>query len=248
MGRISELSPSDRPRERLVGHGPEHLGEAELLALVLGSGGRAGSALEVAAALLSRFGGLTGLAWAAQPMLAGTPGIGPARAAAVAAALELGRRLAVAPPVTGRRFLCSADVFAVYHGRLRHRPEESFLALALDSRNRCRRELALAKGGGGACAVTPRDVFRGLLAEGAVAVIFLHNHPSGDPSPSAEDRELTQRLCSAGALLGVRVLDHLIIGDGRYASLADRGELRAAAGPPGGTYPGESNARIPGRR
>jgi DNA repair protein RadC len=159
------------------------------------------------------------------PALDAAPGIGSARAAAVIAALELGRRLAAAPPAPGRRFLCSEDVFAVYHARLRHCPHESFLALALDRRSRCRRELTLARGSGGAVAVQTRDVFRELLAEGAAAVIFLHNHPSGDPSPSLEDRALTARLCAAGELLGLRVLDHVIIGDGRYASMADRGEL-----------------------
>jgi len=232
---------SELPRERIARHGPEPLGEDELLALVLGGGGRAGSALQLARGLLSRCGGLPGLARAPLPALHAVRGIGSARAAAVIAALELGKRLVAAPPANERRFLCSADVFEVYHPRLRHCPQEVFLALALDGRNRCQRELTLARGGGGACAVTARDVFRDLLAGGAAAVIFVHNHPSGDPSPSPEDRELTAKLCAAGELLGLRVLDHVIVGDGRYASLADRGELRAPATgrrSSGSSYPG----------
>jgi len=216
---------SERPRERLLAYGPEPLSDVELLALILGAGGRAGSAVEVARRLLGRCGDLPELARAHPDELAATPGIGPARAAGIGAALELGRRLEVTAPARGRRLLCSADVFDLFHPRLRHRAEEVFLALALDARNRCRRELWLARGGSSACAVEPRDAFRALLAERAAATVFLHNHPSGDPTPSPQDRALTRRLVAAGDLLGVRVLDHVIVGDGRYASLADRGEL-----------------------
>jgi len=116
-------------------------------------------------------------------------------------------------------------VFEAFHARLRDLSREVFIAVALDSRNRCRQELEIAAGGGSSCTVDTREVFRKLLLHKASAVIFVHNHPSGDPTPSRDDKVLTERLVKCGRLLGVNVLDHVIIGSGRYSSFADRGEL-----------------------
>jgi len=138
---------------------------------------------------------------------------------------ELARRLAATPLRHGERFTTSAEVFAHFHERLRDRRKEVFLTLLLDSKNRLLREVQVSEGSLNASIVHPREVFTPVVRESAAAVLLVHNHPSGDPTPSREDLELTGRLREAGELMGVRVLDHVIIGSGCYVSLADRGLL-----------------------
>ncbi|NOZ86792.1 MAG: DNA repair protein RadC [Deltaproteobacteria bacterium] len=213
------------PREKLEQQGVSELTDQDLLAIVLNTGFRSNSCMAIATALMERYGGLHGVAKAAPRELVLIKGIGEAKAATLSAVFELARRVNSAPAFPGKRFLCSADVFETYHARLRDMSKEIFLAIALDNRNRCRKELKIASGGGSSCTVDPREVFRSLLLYKASSVIFVHNHPSGDPLPSRDDRELTARLVNAGSLLGISVLDHIVIGDGRYASFADRGEL-----------------------
>ena len=225
MSCIKDWPVADRPREKLLSTGPATLSDSELLALILRTGhsGSGSSALDLARQLLNRFGGLRAMASAATAELYAVPGIGPAKAAEILALGELARRFAATSLSPGPRFTSSREVFAHFHERLRDRKKEVFLTLLLDSKNRVLREIQVSEGSLNASIVHPREVFQPVIRESAAAVLFVHNHPSGDPAPSREDLELTSRLRDAGALMGVRVLDHIIIGSDRYVSLADRG-------------------------
>lgn len=215
----------DRPRERLLRLGPSALSDAELLALLLRTGERGADALAVASRLLTHFGGLVGLARSAVRELAGARGIGPAKSAAVCASLELGRRIAARRLQPGAAIRGPADVFAHFHPSLRLVQHEKFIALLLDGRQRVLREHVVSQGTLTASLVHPREVFRPALRESAAALILVHNHPSGDPTPSPEDREVTRRLVRAGKLLGVRVLDHVVVAERGYCSLNEAGDL-----------------------
>lgn len=225
MQRIKDWPAAERPREKLLARGAEALGEMELLALVLRSGDAAAgtSAVDQARLLLSHFGSLRALGGATTAELCRFKGIGPAKAAELQAVFELARRFAAEPLPAGARFTCSEEVFRHYHERLRGRRKEVFLALLLDSKNRVLREVRISEGSLTASIVHPREVFAPVVRESAAAVLFVHNHPSGDPTPSREDLEITTRLREVGTLMGVRVLDHIIIGSGRYVSFVDRG-------------------------
>jgi DNA repair protein RadC len=215
----------DRPRERLYALGPAALSDAELLALLLRTGDRRADALAVAASLLERHGGLHGLARAGGRELKAAPGMGPAKTASVCASLELGRRLAARRLHPGAAIRGPADVFAHFHPSLRWIPQERFIALLLDGRHRVLREEVVSQGTLTASLVHPREVFRPALRESAAALILVHNHPSGDPTPSAEDREITLRLVRAGDLLGVRVIDHVIVAERGFCSLKEEGAM-----------------------
>jgi DNA repair protein RadC len=211
----------------------EALSEAELIALLLRTGGGRRDALALAARLLRRHGGLPGLATAALAELAGEDGIGPAKSATLVAALELGRRFAVRRLRSGDPVRGPADVFRHFHPRLRDARYERFLLVLLDGRHRMLRETVISQGTLTASLVHPREVFRPALREAAAAIVLVHNHPSGDPSPSREDREITERLAAAGDLLGVPVLDHVVVAERGYVSLREAGLLRSGPGLPG---------------
>ena len=219
----------DRPRERLYALGPAALSDAELLALLLRTGDRRADALAVAASLLERHGGLHGLARAGGRELKAAPGMGPAKSASVCASLELGRRLAARRLHSGAAIRGPADVFAHFHPSLRLIPHERFIALLLDGRHRVLREEVVSQGTLTASLVHPREVFRAALRESTAALILVHNHPSGDPTPSAEDREVTLRLVRAGDLLGVRVIDHVIVAERGFCSLKEEGAMEASS-------------------
>jgi DNA repair protein RadC len=222
----SPWEAADRPRERLRALGASALAARELVALLVGSGGTAGSAGDVADGILGASGGslrrLAGLDVAALERVAG---VGAATAARVLAALELGRRAAVEEPGERDRIRGPADVHLLLGPRLRDLPQEEFHALFLDSRHRVLREALITRGTLDASLVSPREVFRLAVVEGAAAVILAHNHPSGDPAPSPDDRAVTRQIAEAGRALGIPVLDHVILGDGRFASLAEEGAL-----------------------
>jgi len=226
----SPLTPEqDGPRERLDVLGAEALSDAELVALLLRTGSRRGSAQALAAELLARQGGLRGLGRAGPGELLAIAGIGRAKGASVIAAIELGRRVATHRLQTGAAVRSPADVHRHFHARLRDAPHERFLVLLLDGRHRVRREVLTSQGTLTASLVHPREVFRPALREGAAALILVHNHPSGDPTPSREDREVTRRLVRAGELLGVPVLDHVVVAEGGYVSLREAGALDSEA-------------------
>lgn len=227
MSRIKDWPVADRPREKLLHQGASALSDSELLALILRTGhAHSGfSALDLARQLLTYFKSLHVLTSASMVELCALDGIGPAKAAELLALGELSRRISASRLPPGARFTTSREVFLHYHEALRDQKKEVFLTLMLDSKNRVLREQRVSEGSLNASIVHPREVFQPVIRESAAAVLFVHNHPSGDPTPSREDLQLTTRLRDAGALMGVRVLDHIIIGNGRYVSLADEGLL-----------------------
>lgn len=212
----------ERPRERLRSVGGRGLADRELLAILVGSGGTSGSAMSVAEGLLERYGGsLRALASAPPAALEGVSGVGSATAAKVAAALELGRRAGVEEAREVSRIRGPADVHARMGPLLQDLSHEEFHALLLTTQHRVIRQVLITRGILDASLIHPREVFRPAIAEGAAAVILVHNHPSGDPTPSPEDRSVTRQLKEAGRTVGIPVLDHVVIGRGRWASVGE---------------------------
>lgn len=211
-------------RRRLADQGVHALADHELLALMLGPGCGPAS-LRASLGLLDSSGGMTGLARLEADELAAAPGVGPARAARVLAALELGRRLAAPEPVARQPIRDSVEVARWFRTRLWDQQREGIHALLLDGKHRLLRHLWLSQGSWNTCPLDPKLVFSVCLRRGASALILVHNHPSGDPSPSREDLDLTERLARAGQILGIRLVDHVIVGQDGYCSLADAGMI-----------------------
>lgn len=223
---IRDMPATDRPRERMRSLGAQALSSTELLATILGAGGRGRSALACAQQLLERAGGSLGrVASAPLGTLMQVPGVGRARATAVHAACELGRRLALEAREAGVPLRGPRDVFAAFAPRMQELPVEEFHVAILDAQHRLERDVLVTRGLLNASLVHPREVFREAIADRAAAVILIHNHPSGDPTPSAEDRAVTDQLVAAGRLLDIPVHDHIIVGRGRYVSFAEAGLL-----------------------
>lgn len=216
----------DRPRERLWSLGPCALTTVELLAILIGTGKEGRGVLEVAGRLLERSeGSLRRLAQRPRAELLRAEGIGPTKAARLVAAFELGVRLTREdrPPVP--RIREPDDVVRVFGGRLRDLQVEEFHLLALDSQSQVLREVLVTRGLLNSSLVHPREVFRAAIAEAAAGIIVVHNHPSGDPTPSAEDRAVTQQLAAAGRLLDLPLYDHVIIAGDKFVSFATAGLL-----------------------
>jgi DNA repair protein RadC len=223
---IRELPRSERPRERLVALGASALSSAELLAVLVGAGPSGGSALHVGQALLAGAGGsLRRMAMQPVAALTAITGVGMARAVTVHAALELGRRVASEVRDDGAPVRSPRDVARLFAPRLEDLPVEEFHVAVLDAQHRLERDVTVTRGILTSSLVHPREVFREAIAERAAAVILVHNHPSGDPTPSADDRLVTEQLVAAGKLLDIPVHDHVIIGRGRYTSFAEAGLL-----------------------
>ncbi len=210
--------------------GTAALSDAELLALLFRTGGGGRDGLALAREVLAESGGLAALDQVAGLEFLRFPGIGPAKSASLLAALELGRRVAGRSLRSGAPVRGPADVAGHFRPRLRRALQESFFVVLLDGRHRMISEHLISRGTLTASLVHPREVFRPALREAAAAVILLHNHPSGDPSPSQEDREVTLRLSRAGELMGIPVLDHVVVAEGGYCSFRDRGLLGAKGG------------------
>jgi len=224
--RLSEHPERDRPRERLWLLGAGALTAQELLAILLGTGCAGRDALAVAGEALARCdGSVRRLAGRPPAELAGTAGVGRAKAARVLAALELGRRLAAEADPAPDRIRGPADVHRFYAGRLRDLAVEEFHVLALGSQSQILGDVLVTRGILNSSLVHPREVFRAAIAEAAAGIIVVHNHPSGDPTPSADDRAVTRQLVDAGRLLDVPVYDHVVIGGGRFVSFAEAGLL-----------------------
>lgn len=226
-GRIKDWATEDRPRERVAHHGVESLADAELLAILLRTGTGELSAVDLARDLLKRFESLDRLDQASIAELETHRGIGPAKAAEIKSALELGKRVLRSPLATGGRLTSSREVFQAMRSTLSGQKREQFLLLALNTKNEILRVITVSIGSLSQSLVHPREVFREAIREAAASVMLIHNHPSGDPAPSRDDEQITQRLCRAGELLGIRVLDHVIVGHDRYFSFADEGRLEA---------------------
>ena len=227
---LSEATPPPfrgGPRERALEEGVSSLGDADLVAVLLGTGLAGRPVTLVAAGVLERYGGVEGLSRSAPAAIAEHPGVGLAKALRLAAALELGRRSARRAVRIAGPLVNSAAVAACVAPRLLGLDHEEMWLVSLDGRNYVRGMRRVAQGGLHACSVMPRDILRAALYEAATAMVLVHNHPSGDPTPSNEDVALTRTLADAGALTGVPLVDHVVVTpSGKYASMLDLGVLR----------------------
>jgi DNA repair protein RadC len=222
---IREWPAGDRPRERFLTKGAEALSDAECLALLLGSGVPGHTAVDQAQALLAAFGALGEIAEREVQELAWVGGLGIAKAVRLGAAVELSRRLR-ARPASGRVRLGSPEEVAGYFApALEGKKKEVFHVALLDSQNGLLRDVRVSEGSLSASIVHPREVFRAAILEACAHLVLVHNHPSGDPTPSKEDIHLTRQLVEGARLLGLRVHDHVVIGRGRHVSLAERGHV-----------------------
>jgi len=220
---IKDLPADERPRERLARYGPGMLSTAELLAIILRTGTRQESAIHVAQRLLGDLGTVREIVTAGVDQLSRVRGIGPAKAIEIKAALELGRRLLSLSSDDLPVVRDPADVMRLLGGELSQEVQEHFKVVLLDSKNQVRKVVTATIGTLNASLVHPREVFRQAITSACNSVILAHNHPSGDPTPSREDLAVTKQLSEAGAILGIEVLDHVIVGGGRYLSMKQRG-------------------------
>ena len=219
------IAAHDRPREKLERLGPAGLGDNELLALVLGSGSRGRTALDLANDLIEEAGGTEGFTRIAVGDLRRVAGIGRARAAQVLAAIELGRRTLAPGRAARPRLRSPAQLAAYLLPQYGAGAVEQFGIVMLDSKSRLLRIRLVATGTVDSAIVHPREVFREAAAAAAAAIVLFHNHPSGDPTPSDDDLILTSRMISAGVVMGIDVADHIILGDERYCSLLEAGVM-----------------------
>lgn len=222
---ITDWPVTERPREKLLERGPQSLSDAELLAIFIRTGTRGKTAVDLSRELLTQFGGLRNLLAADPQALCATRGLGEAKYAQLAAALEIGRRHLEARLARGEPLQSPADTRAYLQACLRDRPYEVFGCLFLDNRHRVLAFEELFRGTLNGTAVYPREVLKRALALNAAAVILVHNHPSGLAEPSRADEALTEALKEALALVDIRVLDHLVVGDGETVSFSERGLL-----------------------
>jgi DNA repair protein RadC len=227
MGGIKEWPADEQPREKLRQKGVAGLTDAELLALILRTGDHSSgqSAIDLGRNLILKFENLRKLAAVSLAEICAVKGVGIAKATSIQAALAMAGRINTDRLDNLERFTSPSQIFNHFHYRFRDRRREYFLALLLDGKNRVIREEQISEGSLNQSIVHPREVFSPAVRESAAAVILVHNHPSGDPTPSREDREITRRLKEAGDIMGIRVLDHIIIGDGGYLSFVEQGLL-----------------------
>lgn len=219
---VREMPEEDRPRERLERLGPEALRDAELIAVLIRSGTREMGAVALADMLLERFGTVRALAQASIEEIQQVKGFGKVKAIEIKAALELGVRLAQHNDPRRPVISCAADVARHLMVRYKDLEVEQFKCLLLNTKNEILKTVDVSQGGLDGALAVPRDVFKQAVREGVSAVIVCHNHPSGNPEPSSDDIELTKRLSEAADILGIRLLDHVVFGDGRHVSLKER--------------------------
>jgi DNA repair protein RadC len=221
--RIRDLPESERPRERLQAYGPGSLSTSELLAIILRTGTKSESVINLGSRLLAQFNGLAGIARASFGDLCDVHGLGQAKAAQLQAALELGKRLMVASPEERPQVKSPADVANLLLLEMGFLEQEQLRVVLLDTKNRVLGIPTIYVGSLNASVIRVGELFREAVRANCAAVIVVHNHPSGDPTPSPEDVSITRQIVEAGKLLDVDVLDHLIIGQQRYVSLKERG-------------------------
>jgi DNA repair protein RadC len=217
---VHDLPLSERPRERLSKLGAEALSSQEILALILGRGIKGESVIVTAQKLLSRFGNLKNLASASIEELTQIKGIGPAKAAQIKATFELSKRLENSSSETAIITVKSPeDVVKTARSLLKGKKKEHFLVICLDTRNHVIKTSTVSIGSLDCSIVHPREVFKDAISSTAASVIFIHNHPSGDPTPSEDDIKMTKRLIEAGEIIGIEVLDHIVICDNEHLSM-----------------------------
>lgn len=223
--RLKDLPEDLQPRERMQQLGPEYLSNKEILAILLRTGSHGENVLELSERILTDTGGITGLAKLTVHELRQVHGIGPAKAAQVKAALELGKRCACADPVSRPMINTPSDAADLVMEEMRKLDREHFRIIHLSTRNHVLGICPVSVGSLNSSIVHPRECFKDAIRRNANTIILLHNHPSGDPTPSSEDIEITRRLAEGGKILGIEVLDHIVIGDKKYVSLKEQGVL-----------------------
>lgn len=221
--RITDLATEERPRERLARLGAQSLSNAELLAILLRVGIPGENAVQVGQRLLQHFGGLSGLHRAPFEELCHQRGIGAAKAAQLKAAIELGRRLLLESPGERPAITSPADAAALVHYEMSSLEQEHLRVILLDARHRVLDIVEVYKGSVTSSQVHVGELFKHAVRRNAPGIILVHNHPSGDPTPSPEDIAITRQIVQAGKLLNIAVLDHLVIGQGKWVSLKERG-------------------------
>jgi DNA repair protein RadC len=221
--RIADLHESDRPRERLEALGPQALTNAELIAILVRVGVSGENAVDVGQRLLNKFGGLSGLHRAPFEELLNQHGVGEAKASQIKAAIELGRRLTLESPEERPSINSPADAAALVQYEMSALDQEHLRVMVLDRRNRVLEIVEVYKGSVSSSQVRVGEVFKEAVRKNASAIIVVHNHPSGDPTPSPDDVAVTRAIVQAGKLLDIDVLDHLVIGQGKWVSLKERG-------------------------
>jgi DNA repair protein RadC len=221
--RITDLDQAERPRERLAKLGPQALSTAELLAILLRVGVTGENAVQVGQRLLQSLGGLAGLQRASYEEVCSQHGVGPAKAAQIKAAIELGRRLVVEAPQERPAIHSPSDAANLVQYEMSALEQEELRVILLDTRNRVVDIASVYRGSLNSSQVRVGELFKTAIRRNCAALIVVHNHPSGDPAPSPDDIAITRALVQAGKLLDVEVLDHLVIGRGRYVSLKERG-------------------------
>jgi DNA repair protein RadC len=222
---LRDMPVSDRPRERMMQVGPGALSNAELLALLLRTGSAEESVMSLACRVLNQCGGLRGLKATSFEELTAIKGIGPAKALLIMAGLELGKRMSSSLPPERIVVRSPKDVAGVMMEELRYHTQEHFVCLYLNTKNHIIGRETIFIGSLNSSIVHPREVYKEAIRRSSASVICLHNHPSGDPAPSREDIEVTRRLQEAGRILGIELLDHIIIGDGQFYSLKEKGHF-----------------------
>jgi DNA repair protein RadC len=222
---MKDMPADQRPRERLIREGSRALSDPELLAIILRTGSAQKTAVELATDVLSLFSGLKNLVQAGVEELSAIKGIGPAKAAQLKAALEIGRRVASASESDRPSVKAPEDAAVIVMEEMRHLDREHFCALLLNTKNQVLAKETISIGTLNSSVVHPRELYKAAIKKSAAAIILVHNHPSGDPTPSKEDREITRRLQDAGAIIGIEVLDHIIIGDNKFISFKARGMI-----------------------
>jgi len=221
--RMKELPEDVRPRERIVREGAESLTVVELLAVLLRTGTSSMSALDLASLLLTKSGGLLGLAASSVEELSAVKGIGPAKSTQIKAAVELGRRLSAQSAGPRQVIKSPADVYGLLREKLRYCDREHFKAVFLNTKHHIITIETVSVGSLNSSLVHPRELFKNSIKRSAAALILAHNHPSGDPTPSHEDISITRRLVEAGNIIGIQVLDHIIVGENSFISLKEQG-------------------------
>lgn len=221
--RIMDLDETDRPRERLANYGPGALSNRELLAILLRTGIPGENAVQLGARLLQELGGLSGLHKADYAVVCQMRGIGPAKAAQIKAAIELGRRLSAAQPEERPAIHSPGDAAELVLYEMSALEQEELRVMHLDVRNRVNAIVPVYRGTTNSSHVRVGELFRDAVRRNSVSIILVHNHPSGDPTPSPDDLAVTRQILEAGRILDIKVLDHLVIGDSRWVSLKQRG-------------------------
>lgn len=222
---IKDLPVDLRPRERLLREGAEVLSDIELLAILLRTGTATFSAIDLAAEVLGKFDNLKSLVQSSVEELSSIKGIGLAKAAQVKAVLELGKRLAGTQASARIKINCPEDVVKLVMEEMRYLDREHFHALLLNTKNQVIFQDVVSIGNLNSSTVHPRELFKNAIKKSAAALILVHNHPSGDPTPSKEDVEITKRLSETGKIIGIEILDHIIVGDNKYVSFKVKGLL-----------------------